>query len=64
MKLDEHLARVEASHHYAKRFGKPASDPHVRENVDANWNLFEDSVDRLLDELAKLGIALPATVNE
>lgn len=63
MKLAEHLARAEALHHYAQRFGKPQDDPHVKENADANWQLFEDAVDRALDEIARLGFHLPATVN-
>ncbi|HJU04964.1 MAG TPA: hypothetical protein VJ692_07390 [Nitrospiraceae bacterium] len=36
----ERVCRIKAAKHYAKRFGKPETDEHVKANVDANWNIF------------------------
>ena len=38
----ERAARAVAARHYAKRFGKPASDPHVVMNANGNWGIFVD----------------------
>jgi hypothetical protein len=57
--LVEHLARVEAGHHYGHRFGKPVDDPHVVMNVDSNWQIFVAPIERALNELLRLGVILP-----
>lgn len=59
--LIEHLARIEATDHYAKRFGKAEDDPHVKENVEANWSAFSPAIVRVLDELDRMGAKLPWT---
>lgn len=38
--LVEKAARALCARHYAKRFNKPESDPHVQINVKENWQIF------------------------
>nr|WP_295467456.1 hypothetical protein [Mesorhizobium sp.] len=45
-KVIEAAARELATEHYTFRFEKPADDPHVRANVDANWNVFVPALER------------------
>jgi hypothetical protein len=40
----ERICRAKAAKHYAKRFGKPETDPHVLANVEGNWNIFAGEV--------------------
>ncbi len=54
MKMIERVARAKAARHYAKRFGKPESDPHVQQNVEANWNIFEQDIRHTIGSMRKL----------
>lgn len=38
-KVVEIMARDAAVRHYADRFGKPVSDPHVLMNAEGNWRV-------------------------
>jgi hypothetical protein len=49
-------ARAVAVRHYAQRFGKPADDPHVKANADANWNIFTEDVRAALTAVMAHGL--------
>lgn len=47
----ERGARRLAARHYAERFGKDESDPHVKSNVDGNWHIFVTQVRDVIESM-------------
>ena len=47
----ERICRVKAAKHYAQRFGKPETDPHVVANVESNWNIFAADVRETIEAM-------------
>jgi hypothetical protein len=56
----EAVARDVAASHYARRFGKPIDDAHVRQNVERNWRAIGlPSVREVLASLEAHGHGVP-----
>lgn len=56
--LIETMCKALAAKHYAARFGKPISDPHVQANMQANWRDQEETVRFLLLGIEASGYAV------